>query len=141
MLKSLIGSMSAITSIVLLLLVTTVTAGTLPDLDAYHKMSKEMKDHPDARNGVKLMWEISDAFKSYLCAVGSNECKAYKEYLKEHKLEKDENASKVEEDGLIADADKTLARSETSFIKYDALRIALIDVICKNEPEECAFWK
>jgi hypothetical protein len=148
--KSLIGSMSAISSIVLLLLVTTVTASEQPDLalDGYYKLLKELKDHPTAGKGVKLMWDITEAFITYLCDLGDVECKALKEYVEEYKLEKEENALKgvnenalkAVKDGLLADADKIHARTHKSFMKVDAIRIALIDIICDHEPTECKFW-
>jgi len=43
--------------------------------------------------------------------------------------------------GLIADADEIFAKTHKSFMKLDIIRIALITVICDNEPKECDFWR
>ena len=141
-----IGGMLASTSIIILLLVTSVAAdttaaGTQPDLNAYFKLLKDIKDHPSAGKGAKLLWDVMEAFKSYLCDVGSRKCNALKEYLEEHDQEQDENTAQAVKNGLIADADEIFAKTHKSFMKLDIIRIALITVICDNEPEECAFWR
>jgi hypothetical protein len=141
-----IGGMLASTSIIILLLVTSVAAdttaaGTQPDLNAYFKLLKDIKDHRTAGRAGKLLWDVVEALKSYLCDVGSEECNAVKEYIEEHDLEKDENTAQAVKNGLIADADEIFAKTHKSFMKLDTIRIALIAVICDNEPKECDFWR
>ena len=131
--------MAASTSIILLLLVTMVAAR--PDLDAYFKLIKDIKDRPSAEKSAKLQWDTVRALGTYFCGVGSKQCGAIREYLLEWDLEKNGSSAQEVKNTLVGDADKIFGKTQLILDRFNALREALFDVICDEEPGECDFWR
>ena len=133
--------MSAVSPIILLLLVSIVKTSASPDTKAYFQLQKDFKDHPSAARGTKLLWDVVRSVGAYYCSVGNDECSAFQKYLEEADLEEKETSDPEMKENLVADADKIFRATHDNFLVMDNIRIFLTRIICANEPTECPFWR
>ena len=110
------------------------------DKENYKVLVKDLTK-PSVAKGKKLMWDVVKVVQIYLCSVGADDCEALKEYLQEEDMEEQNLKDQETKDGLIDDADKIMKETHENFMMMDSIRDVLAELICRNEPQQCPFWR